>query len=95
MKTTTDLTDALNGVPFTWGEFIQVHEIGRYNFIECKRHFDGSISYHIYVDGVSQGCSSDNLEHAVLMAFDLGANGLNSQMGFAAYRCIFGKVGDE
>ena len=69
----------LNG-KYVWGEIVNVHEIGNYLIVEYKNckddehgqdikgTYDGTNSFHPYVDGHDTNCSFDTLDKAIIHA---------------------------
>ena len=77
MKRSTILGDLRGGVPFTWGQLIDIHDIGAYtivcyhpwttekNAVKVGTPSLGELSYHGYVNGKNTSESWPSLDAAL------------------------------
>lgn len=67
MRTTTDLATVRRRPRlFTWGNVIEIHDVGPYSFIEASS--DDVTSFHVYVDGEDTCNSCSTLDSALVFA---------------------------
>jgi len=95
IQTTTEL-ETIRKDPrrFTWGQVVQIHDLGRYTFVEYLKknyekesEFDDQPSFHVYVDGKTTNNSCDSLESAMVLAIARGKMEPNSGGWMAQAAC--------
>lgn len=64
---------APDGTRFVWGDVRKIHEIGRYQIVECLNDLAGPdgvrpTTYHPYIEGQDAGTSYPSLDDAILGA---------------------------
>ena len=69
MERTTDLA-VIRHTPgaFTWGDVVDIHDIGLYSLIEYTDHHDRKTGFHVYVDGHSTNNTFPTMDEAILFA---------------------------
>jgi len=96
---TTSLEKLKAGMGFTWGELIQLHEIGKYTFGEYhpwKRdgitvltgEADTITNFHVWINGWDSARSYSSLEAAMAGAIAYAFDGANSQAGVFFCRMV-------
>jgi hypothetical protein len=80
---TTDLDLLQKGHPFTWGQLLEIHTLGRYQFVEYYGHeykdghptggLNKTTTFSLYVDGKSTSHSYNSLEEAMVGAIAFGS----------------------
>lgn len=70
---------------YTWGELVNIHEIGNYLIVEYKNEergqhgqiisgtYDGTNSFHPYINGRDTNCSFSSLDMALIHAVSCNA----------------------
>jgi hypothetical protein len=75
---------------YTWGDIVEIHEIGNYIIVEYKaikfdgcspvepRSYEEKSTFHPYIDGDDQNESYDSLDHALAACICVN-NGTNTR----------------
>lgn len=102
---TTDLDLIRSGQPFQWGQFVRLHEVGRYVVLEYLRdefkdsaptgRLEKTPSFHVYVDGDSTNHSTGSLESALILAIARGRMEVNTASSMAQAACKVLDVNDS
>jgi len=89
MKRTTELDKLKAGEAFTWGDVIQIHEVGDYSIVECHPwEVEGSnvvvgrpvikqLSFHVYVSSENTCSSFESLDAALAGCIAYKHEGVN------------------
>ncbi len=100
MDRTTNLKELKNGVDFTWGKLIKIHEVGEYAIIEyhpwkvkSPEVLTGNpdmdkVEFHCYLNGRDIACSCESMDSALAYCIAYKHDGSNTRASYYFMKAI-------